>query len=405
MPAHREVSFSNQFHYAKTIGTRTVGALEDEISPSKRKTNLESWKKTQAVIEEQESSEVGSQGATETASVDTCCSTTGGTPPTTPILYTSGHQDFSSMEPHNDYEQQHVSNPNVGSEVQTCSAAGTTHVRVDPVSWEENVLTVMMRKIPQYYTQRMLLDRVVERGFGAKIDFLYLPFDYCKRKNVGYGFVNFIDPKYALAFRDAFDETYLDDQTHLRCKQVRVHPASLQGFDANWQHFRRTKTGQKQDPEYSPLFFPSPMCSQIVDDDAETRLPHSPSQSTPIASSDSQQLSISNSNTPSAKSWRWEAETEAEYGKEESTDFLLDKLRRSQESAQESSRKPRPRADRRQRRTKEQEPSSAATPAPPEGRKPQQRSGRAAKDQQQPVARRNWRRGLGKAGATGSAAS
>lgn len=174
--------------------------------------------------------------------------------------------------------------------------------RADPMSWDDNVLTVMMRKVPQYYTQRMLLERVVERGFGEYIDFLYLPFDHGKRKNVGYGFVNFTEPKHALAFRDAFDDTYLDDGTRCRFKQVRVHPASLQGFNANWQHFKQTKTGQKQDPEYSPLFFPSPNMP-VTDPDLQACIARMPTL--PIASKNSIETSEQAMRTAAQSQGAW----------------------------------------------------------------------------------------------------
>ncbi|OLQ14922.1 Protein MEI2-like 1 [Symbiodinium microadriaticum] len=127
---------------------------------------------------------------------------------------------------------------------------------VDPYNWEDGVVTVMVRQLPRQYTQRMLLSEVVRRGFEGLFDFLYLPYDFKKGINVGYGFINFTEPEYALQFRDSLDGQYLDKYMRIKGKAIRVHPAAVQGYEANYRHFAHTKTGQKQDPAFSPLFFP-----------------------------------------------------------------------------------------------------------------------------------------------------
>mmetsp|Transcript_45211 Transcript_45211/g.105737 ORF Transcript_45211/g.105737 Transcript_45211/m.105737 type:complete len:653 (-) Transcript_45211:117-2075(-) len=126
----------------------------------------------------------------------------------------------------------------------------------DPYNWEDGVVTVMVRQLPRQYTQRMLLSEVVRRGFEGLFDFLYLPYDFKKGINVGYGFINFTEPEYALQFRDSLDGQYLDKYMRIKGKAIRVHPAAVQGYEANYRHFAHTKTGQKQDPAFSPLFFP-----------------------------------------------------------------------------------------------------------------------------------------------------
>lgn len=117
------------------------------------------------------------------------------------------------------------------------------------------MVTVMVRQLPRQYTQRMLLQEVIRRGFEGLFDFLYLPYDFKKGINVGYGFVNFTEPEYALQFRDSLDGQFLDKYMRMKGKAVRVHPAQVQGYEANYRHFAHTKTGQKQDPAFSPLFF------------------------------------------------------------------------------------------------------------------------------------------------------
>jgi hypothetical protein len=135
---------------------------------------------------------------------------------------------------------------------------------LDPMSWDCGVKTVMIRQIPRQYTQAMLLQEVNNRGFENLFDFLYLPFDFKKGVNVGYGFINFIDTKYAESCRDEFDGTYLEQKVKHKGKPLRVHPAQVQGYEANHRHFVQTKTGQKQDPHFSPLFFPDGMTAAPV---------------------------------------------------------------------------------------------------------------------------------------------
>jgi len=129
--------------------------------------------------------------------------------------------------------------------------------RLDPMSWDEGVVTVMVRQIPRQFTQLIFLKEVNRRGFEGLYDFLYLPFDLKKGINVGYGFLSFIDPKHAQDFRTELDGAFLDRHMRMKGKPLRIHPAKVQGYEANYKHFVQTKTGQKQDPHFSPLFFPS----------------------------------------------------------------------------------------------------------------------------------------------------
>mmetsp|Transcript_434 Transcript_434/g.1212 ORF Transcript_434/g.1212 Transcript_434/m.1212 type:complete len:432 (+) Transcript_434:74-1369(+) len=116
---------------------------------------------------------------------------------------------------------------------------------------EGNVLTVMMRNLPNKYTQKMLIEEVNYSGFQGTYDFLYLPIDKESGANKGYAFLNFLRPDYAYGFKLAFHGKQMAQ--FKSNKIVNVTPAAIQGFEANHAHFSRTRVNYG-DPDARPLF-------------------------------------------------------------------------------------------------------------------------------------------------------
>lgn len=123
---------------------------------------------------------------------------------------------------------------------------------LDP-SWGQDLTTVMVRHVSRQCTQWKLVSEINKCGFEGLFDFVHLPFDSKRHVNVGYGFVNFVDPRSARAFRDKFDGAYMDGIVEHKGRPIRVHPAAVQGYEANLRRFMQMES-RSQDPKFSPLF-------------------------------------------------------------------------------------------------------------------------------------------------------
>ena len=72
----------------------------------------------------------------------------------------------------------------------------------DIISGKDTRTTVMIRNIPIKYTDEILVEELEE--FKGKYDCLYMPFDYEKKGNKGYAFINFVNPLHILYFHEKF---------------------------------------------------------------------------------------------------------------------------------------------------------------------------------------------------------
>jgi hypothetical protein len=66
--------------------------------------------------------------------------------------------------------------------------------------------TVMLRNIPNNYDSDGLLALLDSQGFAGLYDFVYAPRDFRSRAALGYAFVNFISPAFALRAFQVFHE-------------------------------------------------------------------------------------------------------------------------------------------------------------------------------------------------------
>merc|ERR550514_1685825 len=112
--------------------------------------------------------------------------------------------------------------------------------------------TVMLRNIPNDYNFQMLKELLDSFGFFGQYDFLYLPVDFRKGANIGYAFVNGVEPAAARRIRDTlegFDRWVLPSQKV--CEVSWSHPQ--QGL---WEHIERYRNSpvmhESTPPEYKP---------------------------------------------------------------------------------------------------------------------------------------------------------
>ncbi|GMH34439.1 hypothetical protein BSKO_02273 [Bryopsis sp. KO-2023] len=111
--------------------------------------------------------------------------------------------------------------------------------------------TLMIRNIPNKYSQKMLLD-VLNRKYRSCYDFFYLPIDFKNRCNLGYAFVNFTSPAKTAEFYKEFHAKAWEEFNSKKVCEITY--ARVQGREALVEHFRNSRF-PCSDPDYLPLVF------------------------------------------------------------------------------------------------------------------------------------------------------
>eukprot|EP00797_Seminavis_robusta_P016427 Sro244_g097210.2 (730) ;mRNA; r:48404-50593 len=169
------------------------------------------------------------------------------------------HHSHGGMHHHN-HHQQHHPHPHHSSNASNASVEGgekdNKHLVLDLESVEngrDGRTSLMVRNIPNKYTQQMLLAEFTENGLGpGVIDFFYLPIDFKNRCNRGYAFINFVDFKDILPFhRRYFGKHWSTFNSDKICD---ITYARIQGKAAMLKRFENSALMEK-DEEYKPLVF------------------------------------------------------------------------------------------------------------------------------------------------------
>jgi len=112
--------------------------------------------------------------------------------------------------------------------------------------------TLMIKNIPNKYSQKMLLDSLDKHK--GNFDFFYLPIDFKNKCNVGYAFINFIRPEYIPAFFFEFNgQTWEKFNSQKVCS---ISYARIQGKQAMVAHFQNSRL-LAEDRKCRPLIFQS----------------------------------------------------------------------------------------------------------------------------------------------------
>jgi len=118
--------------------------------------------------------------------------------------------------------------------------------------------TLMIRHIPNRYTQREFIRELDDLGFGDTYDFLYLPMDKGTQCNVGYAFVNFTDSCCAQRCMEVFEGYIFMKYRKSKNKIAAVSVAHIQGLEANVRYYENTavNTATRTRQKRGPLIIP-----------------------------------------------------------------------------------------------------------------------------------------------------
>jgi hypothetical protein len=111
--------------------------------------------------------------------------------------------------------------------------------------------TIMIKNIPNKYTQAMLL-QAIDRKHAERYDFFYMPIDFKNKCNVGYAFINFLShtdiPPFYLEFEGKRWERFNSE------KICALAYGRIQGKAALIQHFQSSSV-MNQEKKIRPLVY------------------------------------------------------------------------------------------------------------------------------------------------------
>ena len=113
--------------------------------------------------------------------------------------------------------------------------------------------SVMIKNIPNKYSQQLLLD-TIDKDFRGKYDFFYLPIDFKNKCNVGYAFLNFLSPLCIVHFHALFSERKWE--LFNSSKVCEVTYGRIQGRSALIQHFQASSVMSHEDARVKPVILP-----------------------------------------------------------------------------------------------------------------------------------------------------
>ncbi|KAE8123780.1 hypothetical protein FH972_018709 [Carpinus fangiana] len=116
---------------------------------------------------------------------------------------------------------------------------------------DDSRTTLMIKNIPNKYTSKMLLAAIDEHCRGT-YDFIYLPIDFKNKCNVGYAFINMIDPRQIIPFYQAFNGKKWEKFNSEKVASLAY--ARIQGKSALIAHFQNSSL-MNEDKRCRPILF------------------------------------------------------------------------------------------------------------------------------------------------------
>jgi hypothetical protein len=113
----------------------------------------------------------------------------------------------------------------------------------------------MIRNIPNKYSYLFILEDFHKMGFTDKFDFIYLPLDFVNKCNLGYAFINFVDPMHVIPFY-----MYIHRKKWPRFNSQKIcdlNYANIQGKNNLINHFLKSSIMQMDSQEIRPIVFPT----------------------------------------------------------------------------------------------------------------------------------------------------
>lgn len=121
------------------------------------------------------------------------------------------------------------------------------------VRGEDSRTTLMIKNIPNKYTSKMLLAAIDESHRGI-YDFIYLPIDFKNKCNVGYAFINMINPENIVPFYKTFNGKRWEKFNSEKVASLAY--ARIQGKSALVAHFQNSSL-MNEDKRCRPILFHS----------------------------------------------------------------------------------------------------------------------------------------------------
>jgi len=118
---------------------------------------------------------------------------------------------------------------------------------------EDHRTTLMIKNIPNKYTQKMLL-ATIDELFRGTYDFFYLPIDFKNKCNMGYAFINMVRPQGIIPLVERFDRKKWEKFNSEKVCSIAY--ARIQGKAALISHFQNSSL-MHEDKHCRPIIFAS----------------------------------------------------------------------------------------------------------------------------------------------------